>query len=52
MANWERVVEILQMVFGYVRLLVECTWQTVVLIAKRNGDFRRIGPVDVLCKAF
>ena len=30
--------------------MVECTWKTVVLIPKRNGNFRGIGLVEVLWK--
>ena len=34
--------------FGYDRLPTECTWQTVVLIPKVNGQFRGIGILEVL----
>ena len=49
-SNWDQVVEILQTTFRYGRLPVECTWQTVVLIPKGNGEFRGIGLVEFLWK--
>ena len=34
------------------KLAKEFMWQTVVLIPKRRGDFRGIGIIEVLWKAF
>ena len=50
-ASWEKVVDILQMVFRYGRLIVECTRQKLVIIPKGNGDFKEIGIMEVLWKA-
>ena len=38
------------MEFRDIRLPAECMWQMLVLIPKRNGEFRGIGLVEVLRK--
>ena len=50
MDNWERVVEILNMELGDIRLLAECTCHNMVLITKGGGECRGIGLVEVLWK--
>ena len=52
MSNWEGLVEVLHMVFRDIRLPMECKWQTVVTILNGDRDFRVIGLVEILCKAF
>ena len=49
--NWMKVVVIVQAAFQDGIMNGECTWQTVILIPKRKGDFRGIGLVKVLWKA-
>ena len=49
-ANWEWLVEIIQMAFGDSRLLAEFSWNMVVLIPKGVGFFKWVGIVDVLWK--
>ena len=50
-ANWYQMVEIIQTVFRYGRLLMECKCHKVVLITKGNKDFIGIIIVEVLQKA-
>ena len=44
---WGKVVEMNQTAFRELKLAEEATWQTVVLIPKGKGGFRRIGLVEV-----
>ena len=37
MANWKKVLDLIQNAFRERRILVECTRITVVLLPKRNG---------------
>ena len=48
--HWGRVVEIVQTAFWEGELAEEVTWQAVVLIPKRRGDYRGIGLVEVMWK--
>ena len=43
--NWLKAVVIVQAAFYDGTLAYECTWHTVVLIPKYNGDLRGIGLV-------
>ena len=49
-SNWERVVELVQTVFGKGRLAEEATCQAVVLIPKGKKDYRGIGLMEVMWK--
>ena len=40
MSNWERVVDLVQTVFGEGRLAEENTWQAVILIPKGKREYR------------
>ena len=51
MANWERILEILQTTFRYVRLLTDFTRKILVLVDKWNRDFIGIGLVEILWKS-
>ena len=44
--------EIPQTTFKDGRIPEDCTWKTVVIISKGNGEFRGIGLVEVIWKAF
>ena len=48
--HWDRVVELDQMAFRGGIIVTNCTWQTVVLLPKGNGEFREISLVEVLWK--
>ena len=48
--NWMKIDDIVQKAFQDGILTEECTWQTVVLIPKGEGDFWRIELVGVLWK--
>ena len=52
MENWDRVEEILQTDFRYVRLQMDCTLQTVILIPKGDREFRVIVLIEVLWNSF
>ena len=48
--HWGRVVEIVQIAFREGELAEESTWQAVVLIPKRKGDYQGIVLVEVMWK--
>ena len=50
MANWYRVVDIIQTVLRYIRIQEKCAWKVVVLLPKGNGYFQGIGLVEVILK--
>ena len=52
MGHWERVIDLVQTAFRNCILSMECTWETVVVLPKLNGDFRGIGIMDVIWKTF
>ena len=47
---WGKVVEMTQTAFRDGKLAEEAAWQTVVIIPKREGEFRGIGLVEVTWK--
>ena len=49
-ANWEMVVDLIQVAFREGKLVEEATWQVVVLITKGQKDYREIGLVEVMWK--
>ena len=49
--NWGRVVDIIQAYFWGFMLTTEFTWKMLLLITQGNGEFRGVGPVEVLWKS-
>ena len=47
---WEKVVELTQTAFREGKLAEEATWQAMVMVPKRKGEFWGIGLVEVIWK--
>ena len=48
--HWEKVVGMIQATFSEGHLIEECTWNTVFLIPKGDGNSLGIGLVEVMWK--